>query len=200
MARNDNRVKWPWPWPAALLFAAGCGTASSKFQVMDYRAGKAQQYQETFREGFYGQDRDGNVNVVLQRSDPNPENPRDLVTQIVHLKSFWRSIPGQTVAEATQLNGLVTYAILVGERGATFEGAGSMFFQRDPWTGVLNGTLEHASLKPTRRLDDKADVFQQAHLTGTFHAKKDGRRALRMANEIARKFGPLPAYQPRATK
>jgi len=182
---------------ALIAFPGGCFAKPSVFHIVDYRDGGEKKYRETFREAYYDLDPQGNVTIVLHRSDPNPDNPRQPILQTIRLQSFWRPIPGRTVVERTQLNALVTYAIVSGRSGATFEGAGSVFFDKDWPTSKLEGTVEYSSLRPTRRLAAGDDLFKQASLEGTFRATPNARRCLRLANDIDRFFGPLPPYPPR---
>ena len=137
-------------------------------------------------------DEHGNVDLVLRRSTAGQTNTNRVITQVVHIRSFWRSIPGETVAHRTQINGLITYCIISGRGGATFEGAGSVFFKQKRRGNTLSGTLDLASLQPKRQLVSDSPVFKRAELTGTFRATHDPRRVVRIINDMNRLFGPLP--------
>jgi len=65
-------------------------------------------------EAFYEFDGTGNVDVVLRRSQPSAERAEIEITAIIHLRSVWRPIPGETVVKRTQINGTVTYSISSG--------------------------------------------------------------------------------------
>lgn len=177
-----------------LLYAVpGCSARISTFQITDYRElGEAKRYRETFDEAYYTLDKDGNLDLVLRRLEPSESDPKHIITQVIHIRSVWRCIPGETVTHRTQINGTVSYHIISGRVGASFDGAGSLFFRRDKRTETVTGTLELASLHPRRGLAGGADLFRQAELSGQFHARRDPRRVVRIINEMNRFFGPLP--------
>jgi len=175
-------------------------TPANTFDIVDHRdPSQARRYRETFDEAYYDLADDGNINLVLRRRAPVEKGAKAELTQVIHIRSFWRSVPGQTVAERTQINSCVSYMIVSGEAGATFEGAGSVFFEHDWYGSALSGTLDHAMLKPQRRLATGSEVFARAELSGNFHAERDARQVARLVNEMNRMFGPLPAYQPPTT-
>jgi len=186
------------PAPAlVLLLSTGCTVRTTQFRIIDYRdLGRAEVYTESFDEAYYRIDEMGNVDVVLRRRQPGIEDPRQTVTQVVHLSSMWRPIPGRTVADRTQINGTVSYLITSGQVGAAFEGAGSMFYNENRKGTVLTGTLERAYLTPQRCLNGGRALFTRAELSGQFRAARDPRRVARILNETQRLFGPIPRYQP----
>ncbi len=179
---------------ALLLFAIpGCSVGESTFEIADYREpGVAKRYRESFDEAYYTLDDDGNLDLILRRSEPSESDPKHIITQVIHIRSVWRCIPGETVTHRTQINGTVSYHIISGRVGATFEGAGSVFFKHRKRTDTLTGTLDLASLRPKRRLAGGADLFRRAELRGRFRATRDPRRVVRIINEMNRLFGPLP--------
>lgn len=182
-----------------LVCVIGCSARTSTFEIVDYReSGQPKRYRETFNEAYYDVDPHGNVEIVFRRSEPSEADPDREITQVVHIRSVWRSIPGWTVAHSTQINGTVGYLILTGRVGATFEGAGSVFFNENHRKNRLKGTLDLALLRPTRRLAGGNPIFERAELKGKFRAKRDRRRLVRLVNDMNRLFGPLPQYQPPA--
>jgi hypothetical protein len=175
-----------------LLYTTGCAPEFSTFQITDHRPGEpVERYHEEFDEGYYDLDPDGNVDVVLRRvSSSTPDRGRK-ITQIIHLRSHWRSIPGRTVADETQLNGTVRYMIRLGRAAAMFEGAGSLFYHETDTEDVIEGSLDHALLSPTRRLAAAPEVFQHAELTGHFRAEYNPRFVTRIIHEMERTFGTM---------
>ena len=185
---------------ALLAALAGCSTRSSTFQIIDYREGaQATCYHETMDEAYYDFDAQGNVDIVLRRSEPAQADPAKDITQVIHIRTVWRSIPGDTVAERTQINGTISYHIVHGHVGATFEGAGSVFFWLDRKKETLSGSLDQALLRPKRRLHAGGDIFKRAELMGEFRATRDHRRVVRIVNDMERLFGPRPALAATAT-
>lgn len=188
--------------PMSLVFAtipfliAGCATPVSTFKVVDFREpGKAHTYRESFDEAYYDVDQSGNVNVVIFRESPSVNDLDEKITQVIHIHTMWRSIPGTTVAHRSQINGTVIYGIVGGRMGVTFEGAGSVFFDENKKKQELTGTLELARLRPTRKLTDDSTLFHHAELSGTFFAVRDRRRVVRTINEMNRLFGPIPTVE-----
>ena len=177
-----------------LLLISGCSIRTTTFDVVDYRQpGEARRYRETFDEAYYDLDDHGNVDIVLRRREPGTADPDRSTVQVIHIRSVWRSIPGNTVADRTQINGTVSYMIISGSTGAAFEGAGAVFFRQNRQGDTLTGTLDHASLKPKRRLAGGGAFFERAVLSGEFHASRDPGRVVRIANEMNRLFGPSPS-------
>lgn len=173
---------------------AGCAAPQSRFTIVDHReVGAPRTYAETFDEAFYDIDARQNLQLVLRREQPSASDPRTQIVQIISIRSLWRPIPGRTNAESAQINGTVAYAILSGERGATFEGAGSVFFQPPGGQGPLYGSLDRAMLRPTRSRGGDEGLFRHAVLSGSFAAVRDRRQVVRLTNELNRLFGPMPA-------
>ncbi|MDO8632048.1 MAG: hypothetical protein Q7R41_16315 [Phycisphaerales bacterium] len=172
-------------------FAAstGCSVAPSAFEIVDHRAsGETKRYRETFDESYYDIDKSGNLMLVLRRSQPARGDAPEL-TQVMVVRGVWRCIPGKTIAQDTQINGTVTYALIGGRSGTTFEGAGSLFFSED-WIGEgLTGSLDLATLRPRRRIGGDEAIFDRAELSGQFHAKRDPRQVCRIVNDLERRFG-----------
>ena len=172
-----------------IIAQAGCAPTVSQFFVKDYRAGgESKAYTETFDEAYYRKLADGNVEIMLRRTARGIDHPAETITQVIHLRSLWRSIPGTTVAESSQINAAVCYMIEVGGSAATFEGTGSLFFNESKNGQTITGSLDYALLKPTRRIGHGPDVFTRAELRGTFTAHNDPRRTIRGINQIARTF------------
>jgi len=171
---------------------AGCAASKSTFDIIDYREGaQARPFRETFDEAYYDFDASGNVDIVLRRVEPADADPGLDITQVIHIRTVWRSIPGETIAHRTQINGTVSYAIIHGGLRASFEGAGSVFFTENRAKNALSGTLDQALLRPTQSAPGRAaasDIFKCADLKGRFHAVRDHRRVVRIVNDMKRLF------------
>lgn len=182
------------PWRvlalAACCFGSGCSANVSRLTVTDFRdPGEGKRYTETFDEAYYSLDDDGNLIAVLRRLPDGHSDPSEAITQVVRLETFWRPIPGRTVAHRTQINATVSYYILVGQTGATFEGSGSVFFDEDREEGTLEGSLDLAVLHPKRERIVGGDLFKRAELSGRFHAVRNPRRVTDISNDLNRLFG-----------
>jgi len=165
----------------------------TRFEVIDYRAGGAElRYRESFSEGFFDLDDAGNLDVVMHHEKRDPADPAGQITQVIHVRTLWRSIPGVTVAERSQINAEVEYFIISGDVGQSFEGAGSVIFSTNRKADTITGTLDLARLKPVRQLIAADDLFERVDLSGTFVAQKDRRRVRDTVHDMARRFGPRP--------
>jgi hypothetical protein len=177
-----------------LLAIVGCAAPGSQFQIVNYREGAgAERFEETFPEAWYDVDASGNIDIVLRRETPGAVDRSDTVLQLVHMRTFWRCIPGITVAHRTQINGTVTYGILNGSLGATFEGSGSVFVDLGEKGAPLTGTLELARLRPVRQLVEGTAIFNKVELTGRFEAAFDPGKTVALMNELERTFGNATA-------
>ncbi len=171
------------------LVCSGCTKHENRFHIHDVQGvDQNQRFEEIFPEAYYDVDDQGQFDIVLRRIESANDNPNEKIVQTLHLRSVWRSIPGRTTAESSQINGTVTYAIVKGRIGATFEGAGSLFFDHDINDGELNGSLESAMLEPTRLLSTGSDFFKRPKLTGNFEATKNRRKTTRIINDMNRLF------------
>ena len=172
----------------------GCSGHPTAFEIVDYRdPSDAKRYRETFDEAYYDLDNQGNVNIVLRRSGGRSGAGDSEVTQIVRIRSVWRPVPGKTGSNATQINATVSYYVVGGRIGDTFEGAGSVFFTQNRGKDILSGTLDRSVLRPKRQLAPGEPLFARAELSGEFRAARDRRQVVRIMNEADRLFGPLPS-------
>jgi len=168
-----------------LLLSPGCVAGSSTIAIVDYRrSGDSRKYEESFDESFYSLDPSGRLDIVLRRARPGEADPRQVISQVVHLQSFWRSIPGQTVASTTQINATVSYLIMAGRDKTLLEGAGSLFFSENAITDRLEATLELAMLRPVGHADTPEPLFDRAELSGQITAVRDAHRVRRLLREV----------------
>lgn len=183
---------------AVLTLMVGCvrPPSESVFRVVDHqKPGVIKRYRESFGVGWYKLDDHGNLDLILQRTGGSETGSEPSLEQFVHVRSIWRSVPGQTIAHETQINGTITYYLLSGRVGSAYDGAGSVFFWKKK-DGTLFGTVEHALVRPTRRLGDDRPLFVQAELSGEFVALPDSRRVVELLNRMNGLFGLPPSFQP----
>ena len=188
-------------WPRVLVCAVlgtmigACGPRETRFEIVDYRdAAGPVTYHQAFDECYYNLSADGRVNLVARRTGRLETDPDQTVTQVVHIRGIWRAVPGTTHVERSQINAKISYWIVGGPGGVGFEGGGFVVFSENHERDVLTGQLESSALRPKRRVGTAPDIFQRAELTGEFRAKRNRRRAVRILNEMRRRFGPLPRH------
>ncbi len=200
--RRPGRVFVGWLLFVTAFSATGCQSTwrrlvppATVFEVADHRdPSNTRRYEETFDEGYYDMDNHGNVNIVLRQSaSAGGEGPSDF-TQVVHIRSVWRPIPGRTVAHRTQINAVVSYYLRGGQVGDTLEGAGAVFFNPGKKDKVLKGTLDDSVLRFKRQLAPGEPLFPHVKLSGRFAAVRDRRQVVRIVNDLDRAFGPLPPH------
>ncbi|NOT00402.1 MAG: hypothetical protein HOP29_07215, partial [Phycisphaerales bacterium] len=182
---------------AAALFAAssGCAPRETRFHIVDYReGGAATRYTQAFEDCYFRFDGVGQLDIVARHQSSSSGGP--LAEQIVHIRTFWLSRPGQTEADATMINATVSYMITSAATGATFEGSGFLSFNHDRRRDRIRAHLELSSLLPLRRVGSADRLFDRAELSGALFARRDDARVVSILNESRRLFGPLPDYHP----
>lgn len=168
----------------------GCATRPTVFEIINYRGpGVVERFHQTFTEAYYDIDGHGNVDVVLRVESPTENGAGGRIVQLIHLRTFWRSVPGVTVADRTQLNGTVTYCVISPSLVSSFEGAGSVFCSKRRGRDELTGEVELARLTPCKVVAGGDPLFVRSELSGTFSAVRDPRRVTVLVNEIERVFG-----------
>jgi hypothetical protein len=169
----------------------GCTSPGATVRLLDYRgSGPAQPYAESFPEAYYALDAEGNVDVILRRVAAGSDGEGEVV-QVLHLRSFWRSIPGRTVADTTQINAAVRYEIVMAGEVLRLEGAGSAFYSESREGAELVGEVEEAFLKASGQAEGVELPFGRVKLSAQFRAQCDPRRVRRWVNELDRSF-PAP--------
>lgn len=196
-----------WATPAILVVSAwcfacapGCTTPLTTIRVTDFPAGgEPRRFHESFPEAFYDLDGLGNLQLVLRRSTKVQDEHGGSITQVVHLRSFWRPVPGKDPADDSQINSVVTYAVFDGNSGTAFEGGGAIYFVAAKDEDHLTGSVDRIRLRPVRRFGSGEILFEQAEIAGSFFARRDPLRVAQIANELERMLGPLPRYVEPAT-
>ncbi len=177
---------------------AGCAEQTTRFHIVDYRdAQQVERYSQSFDQCYYRHDPAGNLDVVIRRSAKSDDGQP--VTQLIHMRTFWRVQPGRTYAESSMINATVSYLISSWSVGAAFEGSGFLSFKTNRRRDRIDGRLELSFLTPQRRLGQADKLFERAELSGEFSAELDEAKVVSILNEMTRLFGPLPDYIPPAT-
>ena len=170
---------------------AGCASPGATVRLLDYRdSAPPQPYVESFPEAYYALDHQGNVDLILRRVEESSDGEGEVV-QLVHLRSFWRSIPGRTVADTTQINAAVRYEITTAGEVFRLEGAGSVFFSLSQEGAELVGSVEEAFLRAAVQTDCGELPFSRVKLSARFRAECNRRWVTRWVNELDRSF-PAP--------
>jgi hypothetical protein len=129
--------------------------------------------------------------------ETGPDEPP--ISQLVHLRTAYRTMPGVTHAESSMINATVHYVILDGFGGTCYEGAGHLSTHESRDGRVMTGKLEHAQVTRNRHIGQGGDIFVRAKLRGGYHAVRNRRKVVAMLNEINRLLGPQPDYTDQPT-
>lgn len=175
------------------LSTGACAIPQSRLDVIDFsQDGSTNHYSEDFDEAYYDIDDHGNLDLILRRAHAGRMSEEMDLTQVVHIRSIWRSIPGQTIADDDQINATINYAIMASSTGHTFEGAGSIFFRSAQRKDVLIGQLGRAVIKPSRKNSPTQPIFSRVELSGSFRAVRNTRQVKLIKNDLRRLFGSHP--------
>ena len=179
------------------VILTGCAPRTNLFEVVNYRdSGETERFQQPFDACYYTVHADGNLEIVARRHSRALGEQREDVTQVIHIRTLFRAVPGRTHVERSMINASVTYAIIGGAGGACYEGGGFLTGAEKEGDTVLIGELEDSKLHPGRSVGDVPSVFDRAVLVGEFTAKRDRGKVISMLNELDRLFGPRPRYEP----
>lgn len=173
---------------AALLLCTGCSnTRAMKFktdrgrvELTSYaQADRPETYYQDFSLAWFHSQPDGDVEILLETSQPIESLGYDVLRQSLFIHVLWTPIPGKTYVESTQINAQFTYEMRVANpgqrvRSATddqpicYKGSGFVTFTTD-WQGkVLSGNIERAMLEPQKSAPDLA--LGRLVLKGSFKA------------------------------
>jgi hypothetical protein len=207
--RAVRRNGW---WPAArggfggilgvavgILALTGCGERRTAFNMVTIDpTGASERFHETFDECYFSVSPHRRVDVIARRViETGPDEPP--ISQLVHLRTAYRTMPGVTHAESSMINATVHYVILDGFGGTCYEGAGHLSTHESRDGRVMTGKLEHAQVTRNRHIGQGGDIFVRAKLRGGYHAVRNRRKVVAMLNEINRLLGPQPDYTDQPT-
>jgi len=205
----DLRHAWPGPefrYPTSLAYnvtfrffrialqvlpglLTGCVAPGNAVEVHDRGASNVEvRYAEAFEEGYFHTDADGTVDIVLRDRAPSRLHPNDDIRQLLHIRTLWRSIPGDTIAESAQVNARVSYVLRGREMKECYTGGGSVFFKKHRRGSVLRGSLDRALLRPIGPVTGNEPLFVAPTLRGSFRVVRDARRTTEIINEIDREL------------
>lgn len=173
---------------------AGCVQPGATLNIVDDgSSGSPARYRQVFEEAYFDFDANRTANIVLLSRNADMRDPESTVRQTVHIRSVWESVPGDTIAEKTQINATIRYVLQSGGLVGFYEGGGSLIFDVSDGGDELDGTIELARLRPAQRGIGHAQpgtsretLFQLPVVEGRFHAVRNRRRVARVVNETDR--------------
>lgn len=175
--------------------ATGCAPRETRLEIQAFRDdGETELLFQQFETCYYALSAGGHMDIVMQSETPSRIDPTQTILQAVHLRGFWKPLPGTTLAEETMINGTVCYMIVTGTAAVGYHGGLFISFKENPRRGRLTGKVESSRLTPLRKRGGAQEPFAAALAKGTFVAKRDRRRVVKILNEMERRLGPLPEY------
>lgn len=176
------------------VVVAGCARPGATLNIIDVTpAGSPARYRQVFEEAYFDFDANRTANIVLLSRSADLRDPDSTIRQTVHIRSVWESVPGDTIAEKTQINATIRYVLQSGGLVGFYEGGGSLIFDASDSGDELEGTIELARLRPAQRGIGHAQpgtggeaIFQLPIVEGKFRAVRNRRRVARVVNEVDR--------------
>lgn len=170
----------------------GCGSgllapARVELSTLD-DAGRTQNHYAEFQRASYRRSSGGLIELVLESDQPSKVDPKQVITQIVYIKSYWLPIPGRTYMEATQINAEIQYAMLTPPTGIRYDGAGFVSYKLKKGSDKLNGELESGTMAPRLRMGDATEPFGPARLQGKFKAENNPREVVKAVQLLQTQF------------
>jgi hypothetical protein len=200
----------------ALVLLAGCRQIETRFDVQSFKdPSSPERFTERFDPGAFAIDAQQNWDIVfeipsvrLEYAQPltpssgpasSPAGPLKAqsthMSQYVHIRVFWKPLPGTTHAESSQTNTSLLYCLTTGANAISYEGGGFVYFTQD-WAGTtITGQIESASLVPVRTSNEPIDLFGPCRLTGSFVAHRDRKQVVSVLKVLRKRLGP-PAALP----
>jgi hypothetical protein len=207
---------------ALLVLTCGCREIETRFDVLSFKNPAAsEQYTERFTAGSFSIDAQNDWDIVFEIPSTRVElvrpqapasspasQPADapaeamkiettFMSQFVHIRVFWKPLPGTTYAESSQTNASILYCMITGDSAISYEGAGFVYFTQSYDKRTITGQIESATLVPVRTVSEPIDLFGPCRLQGYFVAHEDRRRVVSILQQLRNRLG-RPMAQPSA--
>jgi hypothetical protein len=208
---------------ALLAWTCGCREIETRFDVVSFKTpDNPEQYTERFSRGAFSIDAQNNWDIVFEipstrvelirpaaptsaaESQPADDQSGPLkvettfMSQVVHIRVFWRPRPGTTYAESSQTDASILYCLITGDSAISYEGAGFVYFTQSYDNQTITGQIESATLVPVRTVGEPIDLFGPCRLQGYFVAHQDRRRVVSIIQQLRKTLGS-PVVQPSAS-
>lgn len=184
----------PGAWVLSLLlvvgsgFGAGCASwRKGDFSKLSIRAQERNgpEIEGEFDTAVYAFEDRSTLTAVL--IDGEPASPR----QAVIVRMFWRPLAGRTPISSRATNATIHYLVFPPSPRddgsgpvAVYSGAGYVFPRDDFGENKLEASLWDATVLLADRSEDFRDVLGPSTIRGTFTAKHDETRTLRLITEL----------------
>lgn len=157
-----------------LLLPVGCGPKVTRIELQTFEAnGTTSRHYTDFTRAYFKRLPDGRIELSMRSQQPSRIDPTQVITQVVHLQTFWNPRPGTTYFESSQVNTRIQYAILTPPTGVRYDGGAFVSYKIDRLTGEAVGHIESGDLAPKFRMGNAIEPFGPARVTGTFRATEN---------------------------
>lgn len=153
-------------------------------------------YTTDFTEAYFSE-APGGLEVLLRWKEPSRLDPTQDIEQVVHVRAFWKPVPGITRAERDMLNASLQFMILTPPTAVCYEGAGFLTFRLDRQGRTLTGDLESGELAITRTVGGAQQPFGPARISGHIQAVNDRRQLVRLLHDAQIMLGVPGTATPR---
>lgn len=192
----------------------GCRQIETRFDVLSFKnQNNPEQYTEHFAAGSFSIDAQNNWDIVFEippsrvelvRATPPTSSPDSqpadapappmktettMMSQFVHIRVFWRPLPGTTYAESSQTDASIVYCLITGDDAISYEGAGFVYFTQSYDKQTITGQVESATLVPVRMVGAPVDLFGPCRLQAYFVAHQDRRRVVSVLQQVRKSLG-----------
>lgn len=180
-----------------IWMAGGCGRTPNRLDIASFKEGVGpRSFRQKFEEAHFGRRGRESFDIVLQSRQPSRSAPTQSIRQIVHVRTFWRPIPGDTWADDTGVTAAVRYYVLHGDSGMCYEGGGYVDVKLDRKGKRLLGRLGVVHIKPGRHFGPDKDPFGSIQLGGRIKATLNESRTSAVVRRLMRDFGPFEKTDP----
>ncbi|MEE8170860.1 MAG: hypothetical protein V3T70_09955 [Phycisphaerae bacterium] len=180
-----------WAITASTVAAsAACGPRATEIRLESLRdPANPVVYAESFDTAYFRVNERDRWDIVLFNRRASEQDPNQTIEQFLHLRLFWRPIPGTTYAESSQTDAVIRYCLATGPAAATYDGAGFVYLSVGRNRATLSGRIESANLAPSRQAGGARDLFGTCRLTGEFVARQDAGRTTALLTQLAGRMG-----------
>lgn len=121
-------------------------------------------------------DASASPDIVANQSATVDVVPEEVyIAQFVLIDLLWHPEPGTTFVESTQTNAGLTYCLVRGPDTVRYDGAGFVYFRLDRDGKTMTGSIESATLYPSKATSESIDVLGPCRVTAEFVAHQSPR-------------------------
>lgn len=156
----------------AVVVLSGCNGPTSELRLVSYQD---PYFPETVQVRLvdckYRFDAGRDLLVVGRSELPDEDSEEAARAEYLHVRMFWKPVPGRSFAESSQTDALIRYVVVTEGGTAVYAGTGFAFPKKR--LGGMDIALESGRLQLESTDGDTPDVLGETRLTGTLRARHD---------------------------